>query len=46
MNNLIEKLEEYFENTPKEQIQEDWEATEEFDEIGITIEELFEQIKY
>lgn len=36
----LELLGEYFENTPKEQIQADWDAVAEWDNIGPTVEEF------
>ena len=32
-SNLVEELKEYFDKTPKEQIEKDWEATKEWDEV-------------
>jgi hypothetical protein len=37
---ILEELKAYFENTPREQIIADWEETKEFDNVGITVEEL------
>lgn len=37
--NLLKCLEEYFKNTPKEQIQKDWNETEKYDSVGPTVEE-------
>lgn len=31
--NFMEELKEYFDKTPKEQIEKDWEATEVWDEV-------------
>lgn len=38
--NMINELEEYFNTTPKEQIEKDWEESKEYDEIGPTIDEF------
>ena len=32
----------YFENTPREQIEADWEKAQEFDSIGPTVEEFLD----
>lgn len=37
---LLEKVEDYFENTPKEQIDRDWEESKRHDSIGPTAEEF------
>lgn len=37
MNSLLKKINEYFKNTPKSKIQEDWEESKEADEIGIPV---------
>jgi hypothetical protein len=37
---FYKKLVEYFENTPREKVLEDWAKTEEFDEIGPTVDEF------
>lgn len=43
--NFFEDLVKYFENTPEGQIKKDWEATKEFDNIGITVDEFLAQNK-
>lgn len=35
------KIDEYFKNTPIEQIKKDWESTKDFDGVGPTVEEFF-----
>jgi hypothetical protein len=40
MKDFFEKLVQYLEQTPKDQILKDWEDTKEFDEIGPTVEEF------
>lgn len=32
--NILQKLEEYFRNTPKEQLDKDWEELKKYNEIG------------
>lgn len=39
-NNFLEELKKYFENTPREQVLADWEKSEEFDNVGPTVEDL------
>ena len=39
-NNFFEELQEYFKNTPREKVLEDWSKTEEYDNIGPTVEEF------
>lgn len=38
MNNFLENLKKYFENTSKGKILEDWSKSAEFDKIGPTVE--------
>jgi len=40
MKTIIEKLKDYFENTPEEKIQEGWDRTKEHDNHGITVDEV------
>ena len=40
--NFQEKLVEYFNNTPREKILEDWDKSVEYDKIGPTMEEFLE----
>lgn len=40
METLTEKLKEYFNNTPKEKVLEDWEKSKEWDDVGITVDEF------
>ena len=40
MENFVEKLKKYFEETPREKVLEDWEKTKEWDNVGITVEEF------
>ena len=40
MENIVEKLKKYFEETSEEQFLKDWKETEEFDNIGITVDEF------
>lgn len=39
-NNFFEELKNYFENTPKEKVFENWAKSKELDEVGPTIEEF------
>ena len=48
---LLHNLEEYFKNTPRERVLEDWEKTKECDELGPTVEKFLnitvkEHLKY
>jgi hypothetical protein len=40
MSDMIEKLEQYFRETPREQVVADWEATEEFQNIGPIVDDF------
>ena len=42
MENFVEKLKKYFEETPREKVLEDWEKTKECDNVGITVEEFLQ----
>ena len=44
MENFVEKLKKYFEETPREKVLEDWEKTKELDKIGVTVEEFLQNI--
>jgi hypothetical protein len=39
MNNFLEELRKYFENTPQDKILEDWSKSAEFDNVGPSVEE-------
>lgn len=43
--NLLQKLEEYFRNTSKEQLDKDWEELKEYNEIGPDIDECLKSAK-
>lgn len=43
MNSVAENLKAYFKNTPKEQIDSDWAATQKYDEIGPSVKEFLSQ---
>lgn len=45
MSKMLEKLDAYFKNTPREQILKDWAETEKFDKVGPTIHELVEHLE-
>jgi hypothetical protein len=40
--NFYEKLKEYFENTPREKVLEDWNKSAHLDKVGPTVEEFIE----
>lgn len=40
MENFVEKLKKYFEETPREKVLEDWEKTKECDNDDITVEDF------
>jgi hypothetical protein len=42
MRNFVEELKNYFEETPREKVLEDWEKTKECDNIGVTVEEFIQ----
>ena len=41
----IEALKEYFNNTPKEQLEKDWEEIKQYQNIGPTVDEYVEYVK-
>lgn len=41
--NLAESLKHYFETTPPEKIQSDWDKTEQFDKFGVSVEEFLRE---
>lgn len=43
MNNFLEDLKLYFENTPRSKVLEDWAKTESFDQIGVNMDEFLAQ---
>ena len=43
--NLLQKLEEYFRNTPKEQLDKDWEELKEYNEIGPDVDEYIKSVE-
>lgn len=43
--NLLQKLEEYFRNTPKEQLDKDWEELKKYNEIGPDVDEYIKSVK-
>jgi hypothetical protein len=45
MAELLDKMEEYFKNTPKEKIQDDWKKSEQYDKVGITVNEFMKDLK-
>lgn len=45
MNNFLESLRCYFKNNSREKVLEDWAKTEEFDQVGILMEDFLNIIK-
>jgi hypothetical protein len=45
MNNFLENLRCYFKDNSRERILEDWAKTEEFDQVGILMEDFLNIIK-
>lgn len=43
--NLLQKLEEYFRNTSKEQLDKDWEELKEYNEIGPDMDKYIKSVK-
>lgn len=44
MNDFLENLRHYFENNSQEKILEDWAKTEEFDQVGVLVEDFLDSI--
>lgn len=42
---MLQKLKEYFNNTPKEQLEKDWEEIKQYQNIGPTVDEYFENLE-
>ncbi len=40
MSNLLEEMDKYFKETPKEKVLEDWAKSEKYDSVGITVNEF------
>lgn len=40
METIVEKLKEYFDNTPREKVLEDWDKSKEWDKIGTTVDQF------
>ena len=45
MEKVYDKLKQYFNTTPKEQLQKDWEKLTKYNEIGPTVEEYLNYVK-
>ena len=45
MENMFKELEKYFENTPKEKLEKDWEDVKQWNEIGPDVTEYCKMIK-
>ena len=43
--NILQKLEEYFKNTPKEQLDKDWEELKKYNEIGLDVDEYLKSVE-
>lgn len=43
--NLTESLKHYFETTPPEKIQSDWDKSEQFDKFGVSVEDYLTKLK-
>ena len=46
MNNFIEDLKKYFDETPREKVLEDWLKSKEFNKVGPTVDEFINNMKY
>lgn len=44
MSDLLDKMEKYFNETPKEKVMEDWAKSEKYDKVGVTVEEFCENL--
>ena len=42
---MLEQLEDYFKNTSKEKIMEDWKETEKYSKVGPSVDEYLSYIK-
>lgn len=42
---ILQKLEDYFNNTPKEQLEKDWEEIKQYQNIGPTMDEYIEYVE-
>ena len=43
--NILQKLEEYFKNTHKEQLDKDWEELKKYNEIGPDVDEYLKSVE-
>ena len=43
--NLLQGLDEYFRNTPKEQLDKDWEELKKYNEIGPDVDEYIKSVE-
>lgn len=46
MKSMLEQIKEYLNNTPKDQLEKDFEELEEWLDVGPTVDEYFENLKY
>lgn len=45
MSKLLDSLQEYFDNTPQEQLDKDWEKLKEWENVGPSVEEYINYLK-
>lgn len=45
MGNWYEQMKKYLEETPKEQLDKDWEELKHWDEIGLSVDDYIESVK-
>lgn len=45
MSKMIEALKKYLDETPIEDILKDWESTNEWDDVGITVDEYLKELE-
>ena len=43
--NILQVLDEYLKNTPKEQLDKDWEELKQYNEVGPNMEEYIKSVK-
>lgn len=46
MNELLNQLKKHFENTPREELEKEWEELSEYNNIGPTVEEYLESVSH
>lgn len=45
MNDFLKELEEYFKNTPREKVLEDWMKVSEYDESGVLVRDFLSKLE-